>query len=228
MTPDPLVIEFDVGVPPARAFEAWTQQCATWWPTPHTISGDPAAITFEPRSGGRIFERGADGGEHEWGTILEWQPPTRLRYLWHLFFDPSEATEVEITFTPRGPDTAVRLEQRGSRGSARPARSGAIAPGAPGPRSPRASSRRSDRLGHFRTLAASQAVNVDSAPKSDGESTFTAGRDASVRLGPRHYDWRLRRARIASRSTRMPSRNATPMTRISGVCPVVTIQWTFT
>jgi uncharacterized protein YndB with AHSA1/START domain len=63
--------------------------------------------------GGRIFERGADGGEHEWGTILEWQPPTRLRYLWHLFFDPSEATEVEITFTARGPDTAVRLEQRG-------------------------------------------------------------------------------------------------------------------
>jgi uncharacterized protein YndB with AHSA1/START domain len=113
MTVDPLVIEFDVKTPPARAFEAWTRQCATWWPTAHTVSGDPAAITFEPRSGGRIFERGADGGEHEWGTVLDWQPPTRLRYRWHLFFDPSEATEVEVTFTARGDDTAVRLEQRG-------------------------------------------------------------------------------------------------------------------
>jgi uncharacterized protein YndB with AHSA1/START domain len=113
MTVDPLVIEFEVNTPPARAFEAWTRQCATWWPTSHTISGDPAAITFEPRSGGRIFERGADGGEHEWGTVLEWRPPTRLRYRWHLFFDPSEATEVEVTFTARGDDTAVRLEQRG-------------------------------------------------------------------------------------------------------------------
>ena len=113
MTLDPLVIEFEVGVSPARAFDAWTQRCATWWPTLHTISGDPAAITFEPRSGGRIFERAADGGEHEWGTVLDWQPPTRLRYRWHLFFDPGEAPEVEVTFTVRDGHTAVRLEQRG-------------------------------------------------------------------------------------------------------------------
>jgi uncharacterized protein YndB with AHSA1/START domain len=113
MTVEALVIEFEVNTPPARAFDAWTQQCGTWWPTSHTISGDPATITFEPRSGGRIFERGADGGEHEWGRVLDWQPPRRLRYLWHLFFDPSEATEVEVTFTDRGGDTAVRLEQRG-------------------------------------------------------------------------------------------------------------------
>jgi uncharacterized protein YndB with AHSA1/START domain len=107
------VIEFDVAVPPARAFDAWTQQCATWWPMSHTISGDPAAITFEPRTGGRIYERAPDGGEHEWGTVLDWQPPSRLRYLWHLFFEPSEATEVDVTFTARGHRTAVRLEQRG-------------------------------------------------------------------------------------------------------------------
>jgi Activator of Hsp90 ATPase homolog 1-like protein len=36
-----------------------------------------------------------------------------LRYRWHPFFDPSEATEVEVTFTPRDRGTAVRLEQRG-------------------------------------------------------------------------------------------------------------------
>ncbi len=113
MSTEPLVIEFDVGVPPAQAFAAWTTRCATWWPPAHTISGDPAAITFEPHAGGRIFERGRDGDEHAWGEVLEWQPPTRLRYLWHLFFDASEATEVEITFAPRDDHTAVRLEQRG-------------------------------------------------------------------------------------------------------------------
>jgi uncharacterized protein YndB with AHSA1/START domain len=113
MTVDPLVIEFEIAAPPARVFDAWTRQCATWWPQSHTISGDPAAITFEPRPGGRIVERGHDGGEHEWGTILDWEPPSRLRYLWHLFFDPSEATEIEITFTARDRNTAVRLEQRG-------------------------------------------------------------------------------------------------------------------
>jgi uncharacterized protein YndB with AHSA1/START domain len=113
MTVEPLVVEFEVGVPPGRAFEAWTRRCTTWWPASHTISREPAAITFEPHSGGRIVERARDGAEHQWGTILDWEPPGRLRYLWHLFFDPSEATEVEITFTARDAGTAVRLEQRG-------------------------------------------------------------------------------------------------------------------
>lgn len=113
MTRDPLVIEFVVDVPPGHAFDTWTRRCATWWPTSHTVSGDPAAVVFEPRAGGRIVERGRDGTEHEWGTILDWQPPDRLRYLWHLFFDPAEATEVEITFTAIEQRTVVRLEQRG-------------------------------------------------------------------------------------------------------------------
>ena len=39
--------------------------------------------------------------------------PNRLRYLWHLHFEPDEATEIEITFTAREGRTAVRLEQRG-------------------------------------------------------------------------------------------------------------------
>jgi uncharacterized protein YndB with AHSA1/START domain len=113
MSADPLIVEFAVEVPPAHAFTAWTRGCAAWWPTTHTISGDPAAITFEPRPGGRIFERGPDGEEHDWGTVLEWQPPDRLRYSWHLFFDASEATEIELTFSPAEQGTAIRLAQSG-------------------------------------------------------------------------------------------------------------------
>lgn len=109
----PLVVEFEVRASPEHAFDTWTARCGLWWPPSHTISGDPAAITFEPRPGGRIFERAADGAEHEWGEVLEWAPPTRLRYLWHLFFDRSEATEVMITFTGRDDHTVVRIEQRG-------------------------------------------------------------------------------------------------------------------
>jgi uncharacterized protein YndB with AHSA1/START domain len=113
MSAETLVVEFEVAVPPAQAFDAWTRRCATWWPPGHTISGGPASIMFEPRSGGRIVERAPDGVEHPWGTVLDWQPPSRLRYRWHLFLDASEATEVEITFTARDAHTAVRLEQRG-------------------------------------------------------------------------------------------------------------------
>lgn len=110
---EPLVVEFEVDAPVAHAFNVWTQRCATWWPRTHTLTGDPAAITFEPSPGGRIYETAADGTEHPWGEILEWQPPARLRFLWHLFFDRSQATEVDITFHARGAGTVVRLEQTG-------------------------------------------------------------------------------------------------------------------
>jgi uncharacterized protein YndB with AHSA1/START domain len=112
MSTEPLVVEFEVAAAPEQAFDAWTRRCATWWPASHTVGGDPSAITFEPRPGGRIFERSGDR-EADWGTVLEWDPPARLRYLWHLFFDAAEATEVEVRFTPVPGGTVVRLEQSG-------------------------------------------------------------------------------------------------------------------
>jgi hypothetical protein len=55
-----------------------------------------------------------------------------------VFFDPSEATEIEMTFIARDNHTAVRLEQRGwdALGEAAPSRR--IEPGRPGARSPHA------------------------------------------------------------------------------------------
>ncbi len=110
---EPLIVEFDVRAAPSHAFDVWTRRCQLWWPRDHTVSGDPASITFEPWAGGRIFERARTGEEHDWGQVLDWGPPTRVRYLWHLFFDRSEATEIELTFTPVDDGTRVRLEQRG-------------------------------------------------------------------------------------------------------------------
>ncbi|MFC5260616.1 SRPBCC domain-containing protein [Kribbella qitaiheensis] len=110
---EPLVVEFEVAAPVTHAFDVWTGRCAAWWPPSHTVSGNPDAITFEPRPGGRIFETSPAGDEHLWGEILDWEPPGRLRFRWHLFFDPSEATEVELTFTPHPDGTVVRLEQTG-------------------------------------------------------------------------------------------------------------------
>ena len=46
--------------------------------------------------------------------MLVWEPPRRLAYLWHLRGDRADATEVEISFLPRGDDaTEVRIDHRG-------------------------------------------------------------------------------------------------------------------
>lgn len=110
----PLVVEFTVDAPPDHAFTTFTARTALWWPKGHTITGDPSAIVIEPRVGGRLFELGPDGREHTWGEVVAWDPPTRLAFLWHLFFDRSQATHVDVQFGPRGDDTsAVRLVQSG-------------------------------------------------------------------------------------------------------------------
>ena len=79
---------------------------------------------IEPFVGGRVFERDEAGQEHDWGRVVAWDPPHRVAYTWHLFFDPSEATDVSVTFESLGSSTTVRLEQRGWErlGEAGPAR----------------------------------------------------------------------------------------------------------
>jgi uncharacterized protein YndB with AHSA1/START domain len=109
----PLLVEFALAAPVEHAFDVWTRRTRLWWPPSHTVSGNPERIVFEPRPGGRIVEVAASGERHQWGELLDWEPPSRLRFRWHLFFDPSEATEVEITFRAVDGGTVVRLEQRG-------------------------------------------------------------------------------------------------------------------
>ena len=111
---DPLEVEFTVACRPARAFELWAQRTTMWWPKGHSVSADPElTVTFEPFAGGRIYERTADGVEHDWGEVIDWEPPRRLRYLWHLRFDRADATEVEIAFAPDPEGTAVTIVHRG-------------------------------------------------------------------------------------------------------------------
>ena len=96
---EPIRIAFDVDCPPDHAFEVWTERIGTWWPADHTVTGSgDLTIVLEPRTGGRIFERTADGVEHDWGEVTAWEPPGRLRYLWHLRRDRADATDVEIRF----------------------------------------------------------------------------------------------------------------------------------
>jgi hypothetical protein len=111
---EPIVVAFDVAAGPEHAFEVWTSHPSRWWPRSHTITGDPdLRVVCEPFPGGRIYERGSDGSEHEWGEVVVWEPPHRVGYLWHLFFDRSEATEITVTFTGIATGSRVQLVQTG-------------------------------------------------------------------------------------------------------------------
>jgi Activator of Hsp90 ATPase homolog 1-like protein len=112
---EPLRLSFEVACPAEHAFAVWTGQTSRWWPRSHTVTAEPGLqVVFEGRPGGRIFERTPAGVEVEWGEVTLWEPPRRLAYLWHLRADRADATEVEITFIPRGEATTrVEIEHRG-------------------------------------------------------------------------------------------------------------------
>jgi uncharacterized protein YndB with AHSA1/START domain len=112
---EPLRLSFEVGCRPDHAFAVWTQQATRWWPVSHTVTAEPGlAVTFEPRLGGRIFERAPSGREVDWGEITAWDPPRRLAYTWFIRTDRADATDVEITFTAAGPSaTRVDIEHSG-------------------------------------------------------------------------------------------------------------------
>lgn len=102
----------------AEAFAIFTEDVGQWWPlaTHHVGEGTPATAILEPFVNGRWFERALDATEHDWGTVLAIEPPSRLVIAWHAtHINPRalEPTEVEILFVPQGSDMIrVDLEHR--------------------------------------------------------------------------------------------------------------------
>ena len=170
----PLTIELELGCPAEHAFTVWTTRISAWWPGDHTVSGDPEEVVLQGHVGGRIFERTAEGVEHDWGRVTAWEPPTRLAYTWHIGSAPDAATEVEIRFRPHG-DEASRIEIT-HRGWERlgPPRPAATRTGAAGPPCCRASAprRRTDTVMSAGTKSDPWALTT--AP---GTSSYTMYRD---------------------------------------------------
>ena len=108
-----------VGVPVERAFRVFTASFGTWWPAQYHIGqADLAEAILEQRAGGRWYERGVDGSECDWGSVLVWDPPARVVLDWQLgadwAYDPDVHTELEVAFVAEGPErTRVELEHRG-------------------------------------------------------------------------------------------------------------------
>lgn len=107
-----------VAASPDRAFRVFTEGMSSWWPlvSHHIGKVDATDAVVEPFTGGRWFERGADGSTCDWGRVLSWEPPHRLVLSWEISadwqHDASLQTEVEVRFIAEGSSTRVELEHR--------------------------------------------------------------------------------------------------------------------
>lgn len=108
-----------VQAPQAVAWRVFTEQMGMWWPLASYKIGTANAVdaVIEPRVGGRWYERGDDGSICQWGSVLAWDPPSRLILSWDVSadwqYDPSLKTEIEVRFKLEGNNrTRVELEHR--------------------------------------------------------------------------------------------------------------------
>jgi uncharacterized protein YndB with AHSA1/START domain len=109
-----------VQAPIERAFNVFTEDFDRIKPREHNLLGvDIAETVFEPRAGGRIFDRGVDGSEFQWARVLAYEPPDRVVFSWDLNpqfqieSDPDRTSEVEVRFIAEASDrTRVELEHR--------------------------------------------------------------------------------------------------------------------
>jgi uncharacterized protein YndB with AHSA1/START domain len=109
-----------VAAPIERAFEVFTARFGDFKPPEHNLLGAPIVETeFEPRVGGSIVDRAADGRECRWARVLAYEPPNRVVFSWDispqwsLESDPDNTSEVEVRFVAEAADrTRVELEHR--------------------------------------------------------------------------------------------------------------------
>jgi uncharacterized protein YndB with AHSA1/START domain len=117
----PIVKSVLVNCAPNDAFRYFTNDLAQWWPLAgfSCIWGltkgaeAPETCAIEARKGGRLYERGKNGEEHDWGMVTVWEPPSRLAFTWYPGRDPETAQTVEVTFTAESGKTLVQLTHSG-------------------------------------------------------------------------------------------------------------------
>jgi uncharacterized protein YndB with AHSA1/START domain len=103
-----------------RAFRTFTDDFDRIKPREHNMLSVAIAETvFEPRVGGRIFDRGVDGSECQWARVLAYEPPHRVVFSWdidprwQIESDRDRTSEVEVRFIAESSErTRVDLEHR--------------------------------------------------------------------------------------------------------------------
>jgi uncharacterized protein YndB with AHSA1/START domain len=105
-----------VAAPIERAFRVFTGEFDRIKPREHNMLGvDIAETVFEPRAGGRVYDRGVDGSEYQWARVLAFEPPNRVVFSWDLNpqfqieTDHSRTSEVEVRFIAES-DERIRVE----------------------------------------------------------------------------------------------------------------------
>ena len=111
-----IVVDASIG----DAFTAFVDRFGDFKPPEHNLLGaDITETRFEPKVGGHIYDRAADGTECRWARVLAYEPPDRVVFSWdispqwQLEANQGNTSEVEVRFVSESPErTRLELEHR--------------------------------------------------------------------------------------------------------------------
>jgi len=98
-----------VDCPVDEAFRLFTEGFDEWWPNKE----DAERCAIEPWLGGRVYERTQAGKEEEWGSIIAWEPPGRLKFTWCPGRRADHGETVQVEFQVEADGTRVTLIHQG-------------------------------------------------------------------------------------------------------------------
>lgn len=104
--------EVTIDAPAARVYDALTGEVAAWWGLPHMYAEDARDIILEPRVGGRFYEDWGNGEGALYATVTIARRPERLRLSGSMGMRGAVAGVIEVTLTPKGGATVLRMSHR--------------------------------------------------------------------------------------------------------------------
>ncbi len=114
-----IVASVDIKANAEKVFDAYVNHIDSWWIRQGTYRysfapevTEPRHIQFDPRPGGRFYERFADGSEYTIGRIQDWEPPHMFQYTWKAPEWPLETT-ITVRFTEDEGRTTVEVTHEG-------------------------------------------------------------------------------------------------------------------
>jgi hypothetical protein len=111
----PIAFERHLPGSAGHAFVTYTARIGEWWPAGFRALAQqgPGSAIIEPVVGGRVYERGPTGEEHDWGTVVAYVEGRFLVHTFHLAQDHGHPTEVSVAFTDDGDGCTMAFEHRG-------------------------------------------------------------------------------------------------------------------
>jgi uncharacterized protein YndB with AHSA1/START domain len=110
----PIRVDRRLPVAAETAFAAFSDGIGAWWDPAYSANADTfSGAVMENRVGGRIYGVHTDLGEVSWGSIVAWEPGTRLAWSWTLAQNRDHPSLLEVAFEPDPGGSVLRLSHGG-------------------------------------------------------------------------------------------------------------------